>query len=291
MEGSLQAQQLKAHRGTLHNSYNFWFYTPPREAPLGSISVTMGRPDAPKPLVIFLHGASLCGKNLDKVRSYGTLDAIKYGLKLDAFIVAPQNPGGAWSPTKVNRIVDWAVQKYAIDTTRIYVLGMSLGGYGTLDYAAASADRVAAAMGLCGGATSRQVHELCRVPLIIMHGTGDRAVSWRASQAVVDQMKAAGDTSRLIYKLIPKASHGALARYLYAPETYNWLFEHRLDAPGRPVNRKYYWGIEMLKDVYQRLGKPNQKIVLDYTRDPLPAVTPLQSTPLTLPDRPLSPIN
>lgn len=258
------AQQLKAYKGHVKNAYNYWFYTPGKTAAPGSISITQEMSNGKKPLVIFLHGASLCGRNLEKVRRYGTLDAIRRGLKLDAYVLAPQNPGGSWEPGRVNRLVDWAISKYDIDTTRIYVLGMSLGGFGTLDYTAASSSRVAAAMALCGGATTNNLRGLCNVPLCIMHGTGDRDVSWKQSQEVVNAMKASGDTSRLIYKLIPKASHGALARYLYSPDVYSWLFQHSLSDENRRVNRQYRFNFANLHNVYKLLGEPNQNLVIEY---------------------------
>ena len=101
-----------------------------------------------KPLVIFLHGASLRGNNLSQVRRYGTLDALSKGLNLDAYVLAPQHPTGGWQPERIDRLVDWALERYAIDSTRIYVLGMSMGGFGTIDYAAASPHRVAAGLAL-----------------------------------------------------------------------------------------------------------------------------------------------
>lgn len=257
----LSAQNLKAHEGTVKDAYNFWFYTPAKVAPAGYISTHSA--DGRKPLVIFLHGASLCGRNLKKVRTYGTLDALSRGLKLDAYVLAPQCPGSAWVPARVNKLIDWAVKNYNVDTNRIYVLGMSLGGYGTLDMAAAYPDRIAAAMGLCGGATSRNLAGLCQVPLCIMHGTGDRAVAWTNSQAVVDIMRSKEGVSRLIYKLLPKRTHGDLARYLYSPDVYNWLFKHSLTDPKRPVNRSYKFSFSALSHVYKDLGKADQTIMVD----------------------------
>lgn len=290
---SASAQRLSAHRGTVKKAYNYWFYTPSQKPQPGSVVVPVHEPDSTslydvpsvtdsaswdlevvsqppvipavsgKPLVIFLHGASLCGSNLARVRRYGTIDAISRGLKLDAYVLAPQNPGGAWNPAKINRIVDWALDNYDIDSTRIYVLGMSLGGYGTIDYAAASPSRVAAAMALCGGGTSKTLGNLNQVPLAILHGTGDRAVPWTASQAVVNAMQAAGDTTRLIYRLLPKQSHGALARYFYIPEVYEWLFQHTLLDTTRTVNRDYYFGIDVTDNAFRRLKKLDQPLLVD----------------------------
>lgn len=279
----LSAQQLTAHRGIVDSAYNFWFYTPNDFAPEGSITVPQQpvsitdtiTPDAcvwddqepvealqRKPLVIFLHGASLCGRNLSRVRSYGTLEALERGLPLDAYVLAPQNPGGAWNPARINRLVDWALNRYAIDSTRIYVLGMSLGGYGTIDYAATYPDRVAAAVALCGGGTVGNYGRLNKLPLCILHGTNDRAVAWQCSQSVVDGMKAAGDTTRLFYRLLPKRSHGDLARYFYHKPVYEWLFSHSLTDEERPVNRSYDFAYEPLANVYSTLKKPSKSLII-----------------------------
>lgn len=272
----LMAQRLTSHRGTVKQSYNYWFYVPTAQPQNGSVTVppvivesdslTEGDlqiAQSRKPLVIFLHGASLCGKDLSKVRRYGTIDALSKGLRLDAYVLAPQNPGGSWNPTKLNRIVDWATTNFAIDTTRIYVLGMSLGGYGTIDYAAHSPNRIAAAMALCGGSTGTNYAPLNDVPLCILHGTGDRAVAWQCSQAVVNGMCAAGDTTRLIYRLLPKRSHGDLARYFYLPAVYDWLFQHSLTDEGRPVNRNYNFGYEVTENVYSKLDKPSRPLIVE----------------------------
>lgn len=288
----LQAQRLTAHNGTVSKAYNYWFYIPSKEPQPGSVVVHEHVPDSlqyndtatwksmdewadqwelpeerpevtGKPLVIFLHGASLCGQNLARVRRYGTIDAISKGLKIDAYVLAPQNPGGAWNPAKINRIVDWALQHHDIDSTRIYVLGMSLGGYGTIDYAADSPQRVAAAMALCGGGTSKTLGNLNEVPLAILHGTGDKAVPWKASQSVVNAMLAAGDTTRLIYRLLPKQSHGALARYFYVPAVYEWLFEHSLTDRNRTVNRDYSFGIEVTDNCFRKLQKPTTPLAVE----------------------------
>lgn len=286
----LSAQQLTAHRGIVDNAYNFWFYTPNEFAPEGSITVPLGQratadtiaPDAclwddseplqaqqRKPLVVFLHGASLCGRNLSRVRKYGTLEALERGLPLDAYVLAPQNPGSSWNPQRINRLVDWAVNRYAIDTTRIYVLGMSLGGYGTIDYAATYPNRVAAAVAMCGGGTVGNYGRLNKVPLCIIHGTNDRAVGWQCSQAVVDGMKAAGDTSRLIYRLLPQRTHGDLARYFYHIPVYEWLFNHSLSDQNRPVDRSYNFDFDALANVYSTLKKPTKSLIVSDAKSDL----------------------
>lgn len=197
MAGSIltaNAGKISSNNGTVQGGYNYMFYAPTTE-----VETDFRTPIVKKPLVIFLHGSSLCGNNLERVKRYGTINAIEKGRELDAYVLAPQNPGGSWKPEKIMKIVDHLLAEHNdIDANRIYVLGMSLGGYGTIDLAATYPDRIAAAMALCGGGTVRNYAGLNKVPLWIIHGTADAAVSIRESDKVVNNMKQSSpDTPRL----------------------------------------------------------------------------------------------
>lgn len=206
-----------------------------------------------KPLVVFLHGRSLCGTDLNRVMKYGTMAAIKRGLELDAYAIAPQNPGGAWSPDKIIKLVDWVAERYPIDTDRVYVLGMSLGGYGTIDFTAAYPDRIAAAIAMCGGGSRRDLSGLNQVPLWILHGTADAAVSVNESRKVKNKMETAGSTPLLRYEEWPGVDHGTYARMFYHPLTYEWLFKHNLQ--DRQIDRSITITREDLKNVYRLTRK------------------------------------
>ena len=258
--------KLTAMKGKVSDGYNFWFYEPdfkttpvveqdttkvlslPTDSlsseelialemgnntiELDSIQTDSIKKDSIsnlKPLVIFLHGRSLCGNDLNKVLRYGTIDAVKGGRVIDAYIIAPQNPGTFWNPDKIMNIVDWVTERYAVDTNRIYVLGMSLGGYGTIDLTAAYPERIAAAMALCGGGSRKDLSGLNQVPLWIIHGTADKAVSVNESRKVKNKMEEAGETPLLRYDEWAGVNHGALARLFYMNKTYEWLFKHTLD--------------------------------------------------------------
>lgn len=223
---------LTPHRGEVTDGYNYWLYNPD-DAPAD----TTDR----KPLIIFLHGASLCGTNLDRVRTYGTLDAIEKGRELDTYVLAPQNPGGSWSPRRIANILDHVMANQGdVDPDRIYVLGMSLGGYGTIDLVKAYPERFAAAMALCGGGTGNDFTALNQVPLWIVHGTADRAVTIAQSDRVAASMRAApGGAPRLIYTRVPGMDHAGPARLLYLPDSYDWLLSHSLQDEDRPVNTSF----------------------------------------------------
>lgn len=249
--GQAGAQSLSQNIGAVKDGYNFWLYTPDKA----------GEEKEAKPLFIFLHGASLCGNNLDRVRRYGTIDAIEKGRELDAYVIAPQNPGGAWNPRKVINVLDWVRGRHNVDSTRVYVLGMSLGGYGTIDVAATYPDRIAAAMAICGGGTVKNLAGLNDVPLWIVHGTADRAVSVRESDKVVSAMKSAagGDAPRLVYNRVPGMNHSQPARMFYLADSYDWLLNHSLSDETRDVAETFEVTLGKLKTAYQGLTMGSRK--------------------------------
>ena len=252
---SAQHDFLRPVKGEIPGGYDFWVYTPTDY--YYSLENT--------PVIMFLHGASLCSKDLNRSRRYGPLDAIVRGREIDAIVIVPQNPGGAWNPDKLNDILEWTKKNYSMDSTRVYVLGMSLGGYGTMDFAAAYPDKIAAAMALCGGCSAKDKSGLGKLPLWIIHGTGDKAVSVKQSQSVVQELQDSGNDRRLRYDWLPGASHGALARILYMRKTYDWLFSHSLTDPGRPVRPDITIDNSDLTQAYNDMkrGVPSPEIIYE----------------------------
>lgn len=232
---------LRPVKDSIPDGYNFWVYTPTDY--YYSLNET--------PVIVFLHGQSLCGRDLNRVRRYGPLHAIVMGRQVDALVVVPQNPGGAWNPKKINDVLEWTKRNYACDSTRVYVIGMSLGGYGTMDFAAAYPDKVAAALAMCGGCSAKDRTPLGKVPLWIIHGTADRAVPISMSKSVVNDLEKSGNDSRLRYTWLKGGNHGTPARFFYMRKTYDWLFSHSLLDPDRPVNRDISLDMEDVPKAYR----------------------------------------
>lgn len=230
--------RLVAMRQVIPDSYNFLMYHPANyvESP------------TPKPLILFIHGASLCGNNLKRVMSYGVIHAIDRGLDVDALVVAPQNPGGSWKPEKLIRIVDYMQTNYQVDPNRIYVIGMSLGGFGTADFVGTYPDRIAAAMEICGGTTLNNLSGLAQVPLWILHGTADRAVRVGQARKMKEQIEAINGGKHLVYSELKGINHTQPARLFYRNETYDWLMKHTLD--NRKVDRSYTITAKTVREPY-----------------------------------------
>lgn len=238
----IQKGKTEAKYNVIPNGYNFWMYTPADyESGVNKY-----------PLIIFLHGASLSGYDLNKVKRYGVIDAISKGKIIPALVAAPQTHNG-WNPDKVNDLLEWVEENYRVDKSRIYVIGMSMGGYGTMDFCNKYPEKVAAGMAFCGGCSSKDCSGLSKLPFWIMHGTADRAVSISCSQRVVKYLQDNCDTHLLRYDWMPGGSHGVYARMFYLQKTYDWLFSHSTNQHPRKVDMTFDINRDDLKQTYNEL--------------------------------------
>ncbi len=192
--------------------YNFWINLP-------EDSILNSKP----PILIFLHGKSLSGTDLARVRKYGVIHEMDKGRKIPAIVIAPQVATGHWVPEKVLSVLEYVQKNYNTDSSRIYVVGMSLGGYGTLHFAGKYADKITAAVALCGGGNEKDACNLSTIPLWIQHGDADNAVPISQSEKMVSAIKKCS-ADNLIYTIIKGANHGDLERIFRTDELYNWLF-------------------------------------------------------------------
>jgi predicted peptidase len=206
--------QLQAVKGKV--AYNFWLSLP-------ADSIQQNNP----PILIFLHGKSLSGSDLNMVKKYGVIHEMEKGRNIPAIVIAPQVPAGkSWEPKKILEVLEYVQQQYKTDTNRVYVAGMSLGGYGTLHFAGAYPDLVTAAVALCGGGNVKDAGNLSEVPLWIQHGNLDSAVPISESEKIVKAIKECNGGENLTYTVVKGANHGDLEKVFRTDEMYNWLFQY-----------------------------------------------------------------
>ena len=206
----------KAQLQPIYNQaeYPFWLHLP-------SDSVLKSKP----PILIFLHGRSLSGNNLELVKKYGVIHEIEKGRSIPAIVIAPQVPAGkSWEPEKILSVLQFVQRTFDTDTNRVYVAGMSLGAYGTLGFAGAYPEIVTAAVALCGGGNPKDGAALSTIPIWIQHGNRDAAVPLSESQKMVNAIKACTDEN-LKFTIVPGANHGDLERVFRSDELYEWLFQ------------------------------------------------------------------
>ena len=180
--------------------------------------------DSIPPIIIFLHGRSLSGNNLDLVRKYGVIDAVERGRKVSAIVIAPQvNSGSSWEPSKILSVLEYVQEYYKTDTNRVYIAGMSLGAYGTTYFAGTYPEKIAAAVALCGGGNLSDACNLTKTNIWIQHGKLDKAVKHSESEKMYEAIKACDSDAICYFTSYPNADHGDLASEFYRDEIYDWI--------------------------------------------------------------------
>ena len=200
---------------TNKTTYPFWINVPEKES------------TEKQPVLIFLHGKSLSGTDLNRVRRYGVLRAMDKGRKIPAIVVAPQVAKGNWNPDNVLEVLEYVKKNYNVDESRIYVCGMSLGGYGTLHFAGKHADKITAAVAICGGGNVKDGCKLATIPLWIQHGDVDYIVPMSESKKVVDAIKKCDENADVTLTIIKGGNHGNVERLFHEDAMYDWLFKQK----------------------------------------------------------------
>lgn len=205
------------------------------------------------PLVLFLHGAGERGDDNFSQLKWGVshLAEPKMREKYPAFVVAPQVPEGEyWStltsmrdtssftqpmakepstPMKLTiQLLDELQQKFSIDTNRLYVTGISMGGFGTFDIIQRHANKFAAAVPICGGGDVTSAFMLTDIPIWAFHGTDDEVVDPEFSRSMIQAIRIAGGSPG--YTEYPDEGHvGAWIQAYRNPHLYEWMFSKELN--------------------------------------------------------------
>ena len=181
--------------------------------------------DKPWPLILFLHGAGESGHDLAKVKIHGPPKIVESKTDFPFIVVSPQSPGRGWNPDALKGLLDDILANYRVDHDRVYLTGLSMGGYGAWTLAAAYPDYFAAVVPICGGGDPAEATKLKDLPIWVFHGAKDEAVPLRRSQEMVDALKAAG--SDVKFTVYPDAHHDSWTETYDNPELYKWLMSHQ----------------------------------------------------------------
>jgi predicted peptidase len=179
------------------------------------------------PLMLFLHGAGERGSDISLVKKHGPPKLIDQGKEYPFIVVSPQCPTNNWWPEQVEALVallDDVQSKYAVDADRVYLTGLSMGGFGTWTLACRYPERFAAITPICGGGDRYLVSRLKNVPVWVFHGAKDPTVPLQASTDMVDALKrAGGDVQLTVY---PEAGHDSWTETYNNPKLYEWFLSH-----------------------------------------------------------------
>ncbi|MGQ7870607.1 carboxylesterase family protein [Sunxiuqinia sp. sy24] len=143
------------------------------------------------PVIFYLHGRSVSGTNINRIKQYGLPYFLDKGKKLDFIVVAPQCPWGKnWaSENWLDTIYAEISTQYRIDSSRVYLTGMSLGGFGTWELANRYPHKFAAIAPLCGGAKDKWADNLTHLPIWVFHGANDKQVPVSRSDRMVKALE------------------------------------------------------------------------------------------------------
>ena len=177
------------------------------------------------PLVLFLHGSGERGDDLEKVKIHGIPKLISEGKDFPFIAVSPQCPNDIfWSVDILSALLDEIESNYRIDTNRVYVTGLSMGGHGTWELAIKEPNRFAAIAPVCGWADTTKACTIAHLPIWIFHGAKDMVVPVAAAESMVRALKECGSDVKLT--IYPDANHDSWTETYNNEELYKWLLEH-----------------------------------------------------------------
>jgi predicted peptidase len=188
-----------------------------------------GEQKEPKwPLLLFLHGAGERGDDLSLVKKHGPPKLIEQGREFPFIIISPQCPISSWWPEQADALMallDEVQSKYAVDVDRVYLTGLSMGGFGTWTLISRFPERFAAAAPICGGGDRYLARRLKDVPVWAFHGAKDPVVPLQATTDMVEALKRAGGEVQLT--VYPEAQHDSWTETYNNPKLYEWLLSHK----------------------------------------------------------------
>ncbi len=196
-----------------------------------SLPYLLYKPTKPKnklPLVMFLHGAGERGNDLELVKYHGIPKLIEQGQDFPFIAVSPQCPKDSWWPLELEALkglLDDIIAKHNVDKKRIYLTGLSMGGYGTWYLAGLYPKTFAAIAPICGGGDFVLGQQLTHMPIWAFHGDKDVVVPLAESKRMVDIVKKAGGKAKLtVYKNV---DHDSWTKTYNNPKFYEWLLSHK----------------------------------------------------------------
>jgi predicted peptidase len=223
--GRLETREARV--GSAEYSYQVHLPAPVKEAK-----------EAP-PVIVFLHGIGQRGSGgfVPRTGAAGAL-VRRYLARVPAVILLPQcRAGSYWSDPFMDELVMTALAQtegeFRTDSARLYLTGVSMGGYGVWSVASQHPERFAALVSICGGVHGRDderfrrtAERVGRTPAWIFHGADDHVVSVEESRRMAAALGAAGGNFK--YSEYPGVGHAVWTQVLAERELMPWLLSQRL---------------------------------------------------------------
>jgi predicted peptidase len=179
------------------------------------------------PVMLFLHGRGESKGPLSVVKKWGPPRLIEHGQTFPYIIVSPQCPEAeSWGQPGQQKILfallDHINEHCKVDKDRIYLTGLSMGGFGSWRLAADHPERFAAVVPICGGGNVNDAEKLKALPIWVFHGTDDPTVPLQRSAEMVEAIKKAGGT-KIRFTTLEGIGHNSWEAAYASPDLYQWL--------------------------------------------------------------------
>ncbi|GAH52989.1 unnamed protein product, partial [marine sediment metagenome] len=141
-------------------------------------------------------------------------------------IVSPQCPKEQWWIAEdLNLLLEKIIRDYRVDTNRVYLTGLSMGGFGAWELAVKYPNKFAAIVPICGGGNPVLVNRIGHIPIWVFHGAKDNIVPIQKSEEMVEALKKIEGNVR--FTIYPEAGHDSWTETYDNPEFYDWLLKHK----------------------------------------------------------------
>lgn len=200
-----------------------------------------GKPAEKNPAIIFLHGAGTRGTDLGELERNSFFSGKSHISDEDSpfMVFAPLCSRDSWFDVfeQLQEFVKMVVDHPAVDGKRLYLVGNSMGGYGSWQLAMTMPEYFAALVPVCGGGMSWNAKRLIHIPVWAFHGKEDKTVPPEQSIFMVNELNRVGGKARLT--LLENTAHNSW-EYAYAQqELFDWMLEQRNANSSVGLNLEY----------------------------------------------------
>lgn len=212
---NVKAKSLQCNNGNFTMGY--YIYTPQKSEKL--------------PLIVFLHGAGERGNGtteLEKVKTHGLPKYLNSGKEYPAIVLAPQCPEGrVWNNLifALKELIDTVIENYNVDTDKISITGISMGGFGTWEMGISYPELFSAMAPICGGGLSWRCDRVKNIPIWAFHGDSDTVVPLKNSVEMVDSVNSVGGKAKLT--IFHNVAHNSWEEAYTASNVIEWLLSQK----------------------------------------------------------------